>query len=255
MSVLDSFSLAGKNAIVTGASRGIGKSLAMALAEAGADVITVARNGAQARETADAVTQLGRKALAIEADITTDEGIAAVIDGTVAEFGRIDILVNNAGYCIHKPSLEVTREEYREVLDINLEAVFFLSQAAAQQMARQGQGNIVNIGSISAMIVNRPQWQASYNASKAGVHQLTKSFAAEWAPLGIRVNAIAPGYIKTDMAMVDDPRFKARWIDDSAQQRYAHPEDLGTTMVYLASEGSGFMTGSVTVIDGGYTLY
>jgi NAD(P)-dependent dehydrogenase (short-subunit alcohol dehydrogenase family) len=175
--------------------------------------------------------------------------------GSDTGFGRIDILVNNVGYCLHKPSLEVTREEYREVLNINLEAVFFLSRAAAQQMAKQGQGNIVNIGSISAMILNRPQWQASYNASKAGVHQVCKSFAAEWAPLGIRVNAIAPGYMKTDMAMVDDPRFNARWIDDSAQQRYAYPEDLGTTTVYLASEGSGVMNGSVTVIDGAYTLY
>lgn len=254
MSVLDSLSLLGKNIVVTGASRGIGKALALALAEAGADIVSVARNGAQADETAQAVRALGRKALAIEADVTTDEGITAVVNGTVQEFGRIDVLLNNAGYCIHRPALEVTREEYREVMDVNLEAVFFLSQAAAKQMITQGGGNIITIGSISAMIVNRPQWQPAYNASKAGVHQLVKSFAVEWAPYNIRCNAIAPGYIKTEMAPVDDPKFKPRWIDDAPQKRYALPEELGSTAVFLASDSSAFMTGSVLVNDGGYTL-
>lgn len=254
MSVLDSLSLAGKNVIVTGSSRGIGKALAVALAEAGADIVSVARNGKLAEETAALVRDLGRTAVTIEADVTTDEGIAAVIDGTMAEFGRIDVLMNNAGDCVHKPALEVTREEYRRVMDLNLEAVFFLSQAAAKQMIKQGGGNIITIGSISAMIVNRPQWQPAYNASKAGVHQLVKSFAVEWAPYNIRCNAIAPGYIKTEMAPVDDPKFKPRWIDDAPQQRYALPEELGSTAVYLASDSSSFMTGSVVVIDGGYTL-
>jgi NAD(P)-dependent dehydrogenase (short-subunit alcohol dehydrogenase family) len=141
------------------------------------------------------------------------------------------------------------------VMGVNLEALFFLSQAAATVMAKQGKGNIINVGSISALIVNRPQFQPIYNASKAAVHHLTKSLAAEWAPLGIRVNAIAPGYIKTEMAPVDEPRFKARWIDDSPQQRYAMPEELGATAVYLAGEGSSFMTGSIIVLDGGYTLF
>lgn len=254
MSVLDSLSLAGKNVIVTGSSRGIGKALALALAEAGADIVSVARNGKLAEETAALVRDLGRTAVTIEADVTTDEGIAAVIDGTMAEFGRIDVLMNNAGDCVHKPALEVTRAEYRRVMDLNLEAVFFLSQAAAKQMVKQGGGNIITIGSISAMIVNRPQWQPAYNASKAGVHQLVKSFAVEWAPYNIRCNAIAPGYIKTEMAPVDDPKFKPRWIDDAPQQRYALPEELGSTAVYLASDSSSFMTGSVVVIDGGYTL-
>jgi NAD(P)-dependent dehydrogenase (short-subunit alcohol dehydrogenase family) len=254
MSVLDSLSLHGKNVIVTGSSRGIGKALALALAEAGADIVSVARSGKLAEETAAQVRDLGRTAISIEADITTDEGIAAVIDGTMSEFGRIDVLLNNAGDCVHKPALEVTREEYHRVMDLNLEAVFFLSQAAAKQMIKQGSGNIITIGSISAMIVNRPQWQPAYNASKAGVHQLVKSFAVEWAPYNIRCNAIAPGYIKTEMAPVDDPKFKPRWIDDAPQQRYALPEELGSTAVYLASDSSSFMTGSVVVIDGGYTL-
>ena len=114
---------------------------------------------------------------------------------------------------------------------------------------------IVNIGSISAMIVNRPQLQPAYNASKAAVHQLTKSLAAEWAPYGVRVNALAPGYIKTEMAPVDEPRFQPHWIEDAPMQRYATPEELGPSVVYLASDASCFMTGSVLVVDGGYTLW
>jgi NAD(P)-dependent dehydrogenase (short-subunit alcohol dehydrogenase family) len=191
----------------------------------------------------------------VRADINTEEGVNTAVATTVAELGSLDILVNNAGDCIHKPALEVTRDDYDAVMGVNLEALFFLSQAAATVMAKQGKGNIINVGSISALIVNRPQFQPIYNASKAAVHHLTKSLAAEWAPLGIRVNAIAPGYIKTEMAPVDEPRFKARWIDDSPQQRYAMPEELGATAVYLAGEGSSFMTGSIIVLDGGYTLF
>src|SRR6188508_1292490 len=122
-------------------------------------------------------------------------------------------------------------------------------------MAAHGGGSIVNIGSISAQIVNRPQWQPAYNASKAAVHHLTKSLAAEWAPLGIRVNALAPGYVKTDMAPVDRPEFRRHWIEDVPMQRYAVPDELGPSLVYLASDASSFVTGTVLVVDGGYTLW
>jgi NAD(P)-dependent dehydrogenase (short-subunit alcohol dehydrogenase family) len=255
MTVLDGFLLHGKNALVTGAGRGIGRALAIALAEAGAKIALVGRDSASAQKTLGLVREAGSDGVVVSADINTDEGVKAAVETTVSTLGSLDILVNNAGDCIHKPALEVTREDYDAVMGVNVEALYFLSQAAAKVMAKQGHGNIINIGSISALIVNRPQFQPIYNASKAAVHHLTKSLAAEWAPLGIRVNAIAPGYIKTEMAPVDEPRFKARWIDDSPQERYAMPEELGATAVYLAGDGSSFMTGSIIVLDGGYTLY
>jgi len=252
---MDGFSLDGKNAVVTGAGRGIGRALAFALAEAGAAISVVGRARDAIAETAKIITDKGGRAVSIVADITTPEGVETAVSETVKQLGSLDILVNNAGFAMHKPTFEVTREDYDAVMNVNLEAVFFLSQAAAKIMAKQGGGNIINIGSISADIVNRPQVQPAYNASKAAVHSLTKCFAAEWAPLNIRVNAIAPGYFKTEMAQVDEPQFKQHWIDDTPQKRYGIPHELGTTVVYLAGEGSGYATGSVVVVDGGYTLY
>ncbi|MGB6005645.1 MAG: SDR family oxidoreductase, partial [Ornithinimicrobium sp.] len=176
-------------------------------------------------------------------------------DAALEATGRLDILVNNAGTCYHRPALEVPEQEWRQVFDINVDGLWRMSRVAGEHFAANGGGAIVNIGSISAQIVNRPQWQPAYNASKAAVHQLTKSLAAEWAPLGIRVNAVAPGYVKTEMAPVDEPRFRRHWIEDAPMQRYAMPEEIAPTVVFLASDASSFMTGSVVVIDGGYTLH
>ena len=169
--------------------------------------------------------------------------------------GPVDVLVNNAGACVHRPALEVTDEEWRQVWEVNVDGLWHCSRIVGAQMVERRRGVIVNVGSISAMIVNRPQMQPAYNASKAAVHQLTKSLAAEWAPYGVRVNALAPGYVKTDMAPVDDPRFTRYWIDDAPMQRFAEPEELGPSLVYLASDASSFTTGSVLVTDGGYTLW
>jgi NAD(P)-dependent dehydrogenase (short-subunit alcohol dehydrogenase family) len=210
--------------------------VAGALEEAGARVIVAAR-------------QPGPGGIVM--DVTDPASVRAMAD----EVGPIDVLVNNAGICFHRPALEVPDDEWRTVFDVNVDGVWNCSRVVGAQMIERGGGVIVNIGSISAMIVNRPQWQPAYNASKAAVHQLTKSLAAEWAPHGVRVNALAPGYVKTEMAPVDDPQFKPLWVDDPPMGRYALPEEMGPSVVYLASDASSFMTGSVLVVDGGYTLW
>ncbi|MEA2133739.1 MAG: hypothetical protein QOC68_1648 [Solirubrobacteraceae bacterium] len=250
MAVLDSFRLDGKVAVVTGGNRGLGHAFARALGEAGARVAIAARDEARSESVAGELD-----ALAVTTDVTDTASVQAMLETVTTELGPVDVLINNSGTCFHRPALEVPEEEWRAVWDVNVDGLWHCCQAVGAQMVERGTGSIVNIGSISAQIVNRPQWQPAYNASKAAVHQLTKSLAAEWAPFGVRVNALAPGYVKTEMAPVDDPQFRPRWVEDAAMQRYAVPEELGPSIVYLASDASSFMTGSVLVIDGGYTLF
>jgi NAD(P)-dependent dehydrogenase (short-subunit alcohol dehydrogenase family) len=252
MNVLDSFDLSGKVAVVTGGNRGLGEAWVQSLVDVGAAVVIAARDDDRSRETAH---RIGESVDTVHLDVRDADDVRRALATIVERHGRVDILVNNAGTCIHRPALEVTDDEWEQVIDINLNGLWRCSQSFGRHMIENGGGVIVNIGSISAQIVNRPQMQPAYNASKAAVHQLTKSLAAEWAPYGVRVNALAPGYTKTDMAPVDRPEFRARWIEDAPMQRYAMPEEYGPALVFLASGASSFMTGATLVVDGGYTVF
>jgi NAD(P)-dependent dehydrogenase (short-subunit alcohol dehydrogenase family) len=248
------FRLDGRTALVTGGNQGLGKAFAFGLAEAGARVAICGRreeaNLAATAEAADA----GFEFVPITADVTDDRQVQAMTERARAAFdGRIDILVNNAGICYHADAFDVTDQQWADVFDLNVRALWKTSLAVGAVMREHRAGSIVNIGSMSGLIVNRPQWQPAYNASKAAVHHLTKSLAVEWAPYGIRVNAVAPGYVKTEMAPVDRPEFRRHWVEDCPQQRFALPEEIAPSVVFLAGDAASFVTGSILVADGGYT--
>jgi NAD(P)-dependent dehydrogenase (short-subunit alcohol dehydrogenase family) len=255
MRAIDRFSLDDRVAVVTGGTRGLGEGFATALADAGATVMLVGRDTDRGRDVTQALTESGATAAFTAADVTVPQDVARILDETLDRFGRADILVNNAGACIHAPALEVTDEDWRQVMDVNLDAVWRCARVFGRHFVDQRSGVIINIGSMSGLIVNRPQWQPAYNASKAAVHHLTRSLAAEWGPYGVRVNALAPGYIKTDMSPVDEPQFRRHWIEDAPLQRYGTVEELAPAVVFLASDASSFITGSVLVADGGYTAF
>ena len=252
LNVLDSFDLSGKVAVVTGGNRGLGEAWVQSLVDVGAAVVIAARDDDRSRDTA---RRIGGSVDTVHLDVRDADDVRRALATIVERHGRVDVLVNNAGTCIHRPALEVSDDEWEQVIDVNLNGLWRCSQSFGRHMIENGGGVIVNIGSISAQIVNRPQMQPAYNASKAAVHQLTKSLAAEWAPYGVRVNALAPGYTKTEMAPVDRPEFRARWIEDAPMQRYAMPAEYGPALVFLASGASSFMTGATLVVDGGYTVF
>ncbi len=255
MPVLDSFSLVGRTAVVTGSTRGLGRAFAHALARAGANIVIVGRDQDAAAQVKAEIAALGVGADVVVADVTRRPDVERILERTVTAFGRADVLVNNAGACIHKAAVDVTDDEWDAVMNVNLRAVWIASQVFGRHMIERGGGAIVNIGSMSAAIVNRPQWQPAYNASKAAVHHLTRSLAAEWAPFNVRVNALAPGYMHTDMSPIHEPQFQRYWIEDTPQQRAGEPDELGPAIVFLASDASSFMTGSVLTIDGGYSVF
>lgn len=252
---LSRFELDGRTAVVTGATRGLGRTFALALAEAGANVVIVGRDADAAATVAAEVAERGHGHLVVLGDVTVRDDVERMLAEAISAFGAVDILVNNAGTCIHKPALEVTDDEWRHVMGVNVDGVWLGCQVFGRHMVERGNGSIINIGSMSAEIVNRPQWQPAYNASKAAVHHLTRSLAAEWAPHGVRVNALAPGYMRTDMSPVDEPQFQRYWKEDAPLGRVGEPDELSGAIVYLASDASSFATGSVLTVDGGYTVF
>ena len=252
VSTLPIFSLNGRVAVVTGGSRGIGFEIARAMCESGAKVIIADR----LREEGEAsARQL--QADFVEIDVTRSETVREMAAQTVAKHGRIDILANIAGIALNTPSEETTDEEWRRVQSVNLDGVFYCCREVGKTMLAQGRGVIVNMASMSGLIANRPQPQASYNASKAAVILLTKSLAGEWATRGVRVNSIAPGYVGTPMTKLglDTPEWNRVWLESIPMGRLAEPAEIAPLAVFLASDASSYMTGSTVVIDGGYTTW
>ena len=255
MSILDKFSLRDKVAIVTGGNRGVGRAIALGFAEAGAAVAIVARDEKKSEETLAELRGLGVNAIAVRANVAERSDLEAMLATVTDKLGPVDVLVNNAGIGFHADALTLDDADWRRLFDTNLDAVWMASQIVGRQMVARKTGSIINNGSMSGLIVNRPQWHAPYGISKAAVHHLTKSLAAEWASKGVRVNAIAPGYVKTQIANTEYDDYRHYWHDEVPLQRYATPDEIAPIALLLASDAGSFITGSVFVVDGGYTLW
>ena len=258
MGIIEKMRLDGKSIFVTGGARGIGKSVATAFCEAGANVAIVDVDIDTARETADWLRQTtGADTMAVQADVTNPEQVNAMAEAVLSKYGKLDAAFCNAGICMNIPAEEMTFAQWKKVIDINLTGVFLTAQAAGRIMLKQGYGSIINTASMSAHIVNVPQPQCSYNASKAGVIQLTKSLAVEWAKRGVRVNSISPGYIGTDLTLSSETLkpLIAQWNAMAPMGRLGRPEELQSVCVYLAGDTSSFTTGSDFVVDGAFTCF
>ena len=258
MGIMEKMRLDGKRGFVTGAARGIGKSTATAFAEAGADVAIVDLDFEEAKKTAAEIAEkTGRKVIAIRTDCTDAAQVEAMVAQVVEELGGLEFCHNNAGICINAPAEEMTWDQWYKVININLNGIFLTDIAAGKYMLAHGGGSIINTASMSAHIVNVPQPQCAYNASKAGVIQLTKSLAIEWAKRGVRVNSISPGYIGTELTLNSPTLIPLieKWNEMAPMGRMGKPEELESICVYLAGDTSSFTTGSDFIIDGAFTCF
>ncbi|MFW6388253.1 MAG: SDR family NAD(P)-dependent oxidoreductase [bacterium] len=260
MTILERFRLDGSTALVTGGGQGIGRSFCHALAEAGARVAVVDIDTTLAEKAAEELKNAGHEAMPIAADVTDEKQVASMVRTVVDAWGTLTIAVNNAGVGMWSDAMEMPYEQWRKVLNLNLDAVYLCSREAAKAMAEQSYGKIINTASMSAHISNTPQKQSAYNASKAGVLHLTRSLAAEWAPHGIRVNSISPGYTKTALVeqLLETPEGKSmlpKWLEKIPLGRMANTEDLQGAVCYLAAPVSDYMTGADMLIDGGYCAW
>lgn len=255
---LEKFKLDGKIAVVTGAARGIGLAAVEALAEAGATVVLTDMNPELLNAAVDGLKAKGYPVEGELLDVTDIKGVDAVRDRVLSRHDRVDILVNNAGIAIsNHPAEEMADDVWNKVIDVNLNGVFWCCRAFGKSMLEQGGGSIVNVGSMSGFVVNRPQEQANYNASKAAVHHLTRSLAAEWGARGVRVNSVAPTYIDTEMNkyVYDDPEMYRHWVGGTPMNRLGRTDEVASVILFLASEASSLMTGSIVLADGGYVCW
>ena len=254
MNAAELFNLEGRKALVTGAGRGIGRVLAISLAQAGCDVAILEKNIEDAHNVVGEIKKIGKKAAAFQVDVTKKAEVEKAFSAAAKFLGRLDIVINNAGVCIHEAAEDTSEEHFDYIVDTDLKGVFLCCQSAMKVMEPQKKGSIINIASMSGTVSNYPQKQAHYNAAKAGVILLTKCLAVEWVDLGIRVNSISPGYTRTEMTVkTSPPEMIAQWESMIPMRRMAEPQELAGAAIYLASDASTYTTGSDIIVDGGYT--
>jgi NAD(P)-dependent dehydrogenase (short-subunit alcohol dehydrogenase family) len=249
------FDLTGRVAVVTGASKGLGRAMSLGLAKAGADLVLCGRNVEDLEEVSGRIKGLGRRAVAVRTDVLQSKSVEAMVSAAIEEYGTIDVLVNNAGVNVRKPVVEVTEEDWDLVLDTNLKGYFLVARAVARRMIEQQKGKVINVASILGA-VGLPN-QVAYASSKGGVIQMTKVMALEWAPHNIHVNAIAPTYFETPLvaALRNDPERYQFIMERTPMKRWGKPEELEGIVIFLASMASDFITGQTIFIDGGWTIW
>jgi len=257
MNGMDLFDLSGEKAIVTGAARGLGEQIAIALAEAGADVALIDKDLQNAEKIAQDIEKIGKDAMALKVDVTEQGEVENMVRKVKEQFSKIDIIVNNAGIATVSPAEELSKEDWDRVIDVNLTGVFLCAQAAGREMIKQRKGNIINIASAASLIVPWPQMHIHYNATKGGVLMITKTLAVEWAKYNIRANAIAPFTMKTPMVVSSQlyAKYLDEWEARCPMRRIGEPEEIKGVAIFLASKASSFITGSMILVDGGYLAW
>ena len=251
------FDLTGRVAFITGGGRGIGREIADTLADAGATIAISELDAALGANAAAELNSNGHKAIAVQTDVRSPDSVDNAVKITLEALGKIDILVACAGICVNTPAETTTTDDWLNVININLNGVYWSCRAVGKHMLERGSGAIVNIGSMSGSIVNKPQPQAAYNASKAAVIHLTKSLAAEWADRGVRVNSISPGYIGTEMTKrgLSIPEWGKTWLEMTPMGRLGTPKEVAWGVLYLVSDAASFTTGTDLITDGGYSSW
>jgi NAD(P)-dependent dehydrogenase (short-subunit alcohol dehydrogenase family) len=251
--IIDSFRLSGKIAIVTGGSRGLGRSIAIGLGEAGAQVVVISRTKKLIEETANEIIKIGGEAIAIPADVTKVEDIEEMKKAVLDKFGKIDILINNAGIAPMNKAQNISIEEWDRVIETNLKSVFLMARIVGERMIQQKKGKIINISSVLGKMASNTALH--YCASKAGIIQMTKALALEWAGFGIHVNCIAPGFFETEMIKEHDETQRKFLMFKIPFKRTGKPEEIVGTVIFLASEASDYITGETIFVDGGYSIW